>query len=639
MYGGHHGMQSPPMHIAPPPSADLMHGTQTSAPTTSPDAVHIRSYAGGMPLTTAFGTNLSTAAPVPVPVPLAPALAHFQHQTAPQISVPAPLAPAPQTAPMPISVVAQGSHTLNLDVSVSPAIVAMNPINSSTTPCAMGIANGNRKRAMAGGVGVNTIGASQKDVGISHQIVQMGLGVAGPEGRRIQGVRTSVMPSSTSSVTASSGTVGKSPIAAVPSHMLSRRSSLGIALPENLAPTPSPAPVPASSPMITKAATTGPSIGKGPAAGESFQSAAVAVTAEVLNGMNCKIKSLPPQRRHSSADPPLGGLHAALTANAISDKSSSNLDQQQQVSKKRKIVSVHGGIVVDARLGMKRSSSMPSVLSPQAFLDSILKTRGYSTASYCSLETGYYSKPTPHQKASYGIALVRAVRSSDAAKFASMLSSGLSRNPCNAFGESVVHMVCRRGDHKLLEVLLDHGATLQVSDDFGRTPLHDACWTAEPCFECVDLVLSRDVRLLRVLDCRGSSPLSYVRKEHWSDWIDFLESRKDLYWKKRDVSEHGEEGPPMLAGISPNGRPVPDPDDALDLERAKAVSAGTMSPEDATRRREGGILREKFPANTVGGDINRGSKGQSGAAATATDTVVIANRGLVATNHILSAAG
>ena len=94
-----------------------------------------------------------------------------------------------------------------------------------------------------------------------------------------------------------------------------------------------------------------------------------------------------------------------------------------------------------------------------------------------------------------------------------------------------MHMACRRGDSVLVKHLVALGASMQVSDDFGRTPLHDACWTPEPCFDVVIYLLQHDIRLLRLLDRRGSSPLAYVRNEHHPVWCAFFDSQKDNFWR------------------------------------------------------------------------------------------------------------
>ena len=96
----------------------------------------------------------------------------------------------------------------------------------------------------------------------------------------------------------------------------------------------------------------------------------------------------------------------------------------------------------------------------------------------------------------------------------------------------MIHMACRRGDYKVLRHLVEAGAELEVSDDFGRTPLHDACWTPEPCFDVVEYLLNRDVDMLRVLDTRGASPLSYIRGEHQPIWCAFFAYMADRWWVK-----------------------------------------------------------------------------------------------------------
>jgi len=71
-----------------------------------------------------------------------------------------------------------------------------------------------------------------------------------------------------------------------------------------------------------------------------------------------------------------------------------------------------------------------------------------------------------------------------------------------------------------------------VRDDFGRTPLHDACWTSLPRFELVRYILQKEPGLLHVKDVRGHVPLNYVRKEHWDVWCDFFLQNKELLLPK-----------------------------------------------------------------------------------------------------------
>merc|ERR1712072_1441988 len=171
--------------------------------------------------------------------------------------------------------------------------------------------------------------------------------------------------------------------------------------------------------------------------------------------------------------------------------------------------------------------------SPQDWLDDLLGSRGHSINKFCSLDSGYYSKPTEYQEASYGIKLVQLCRASDLKGARELMDCGLSFNPCNRFGESIIHMVCRRGNFELLQYFVMRGCCVQVCDDFGRTPLHDACWSSEPNFELVEFLLNIDLGLLRITDCRGATPLAYVKRENWDKWKNFFTSKKQRWWPEK----------------------------------------------------------------------------------------------------------
>merc|ERR1712232_134739 len=148
-----------------------------------------------------------------------------------------------------------------------------------------------------------------------------------------------------------------------------------------------------------------------------------------------------------------------------------------------------------------------------------------------------------------------------------MGSSGISPNPCNKYGESLVHTICRRCKPETLQVLLDAGTSLQVCDDYGLTPLHYACWRSEPCFKLIDIIASKDLNLFHMKDKRGDVPLSYIIKEHWNQWNKFLESKLDIWWPSLDST--GENGRAPLTNnleltrLPPNSRTIPDPKNAL----------------------------------------------------------------------------
>jgi hypothetical protein len=212
----------------------------------------------------------------------------------------------------------------------------------------------------------------------------------------------------------------------------------------------------------------------------------------------------------------------------------------------------------------------------------MLHSRNYHNTSVRTLKTAYYNSPTPLQEASYDSYLIELVRTNDTAKFRAVMNSGISPNPCNSFGESLLHLLCRRGNVELLQIMLDAGASVQVSDDYGRTPLHDAFWCAEPCTEMIELLLERDAQLLLMQDCRGAVPMSYIRKEHWNAWLQWLVVKKDTYWPKLTCKQSLNE----VALAQANTRPMPDPSNALSLELASMVASGKMSPVEARYMQE-----------------------------------------------------
>jgi hypothetical protein len=232
----------------------------------------------------------------------------------------------------------------------------------------------------------------------------------------------------------------------------------------------------------------------------------------------------------------------------------------------------------------KDQAQAPS-LSPQVYFDALIRSRGYSTRKYSCLQTAYSNEPTELQQKSYSIHLINLVREENVYDFERIICAGLSPNPCNQYGESLVHMVCRRGAAAFLKVLLENGCDVQVSDDMGRTPAHDACWAAKPCFGVVRMILERDPLMFQLTDCRGATPLTYVPKKDWAAWLQFLEYVKDDFWPQRDLKRDGEQQPPALTLVPPNSRPVPDPSNALSPSVAALVASGVLDPREAPLRK------------------------------------------------------
>ena len=111
----------------------------------------------------------------------------------------------------------------------------------------------------------------------------------------------------------------------------------------------------------------------------------------------------------------------------------------------------------------------------------MLQSRGYSIERYEVLQSGYYNTTTPAQQKSYHTYITNLVKDRKWDTLRSVFASGIiSSNPANAFGESLIHLICRLGEADALQIMISVGSDVQVSDDFGRTPMHDACWGKRP---------------------------------------------------------------------------------------------------------------------------------------------------------------
>ena len=170
-----------------------------------------------------------------------------------------------------------------------------------------------------------------------------------------------------------------------------------------------------------------------------------------------------------------------------------------------------------------------AIPAPVVFLHSLFQTtdigrRIIETPSRCS-----FQKPCQGDIDAYDLDTVRAIREGSVPKLRELLKEGKSFDACNRFGESLFHMACRRGNLPVIKFMVfEAHVRVESRDDFGRTPLHDACWTAKPNFDVMDLLLSAaPPELLLAEDVRGHSPFHYARKEHWEQWVNFLEERKE----------------------------------------------------------------------------------------------------------------
>jgi len=135
-------------------------------------------------------------------------------------------------------------------------------------------------------------------------------------------------------------------------------------------------------------------------------------------------------------------------------------------------------------------------------------------------------------------------------------SNGQHFRCSNRFGESLLHLACRRGRTDMVRFLVEEFTddnndsdndndsdnysdydydnseaarqALTIRDDCFKTPLHDACWTPSPNFELVELILKHCPEQVLMEDVRGNTPFDYVRKEDYKLWLGFLWQRRAL---------------------------------------------------------------------------------------------------------------
>jgi ankyrin repeat protein len=158
------------------------------------------------------------------------------------------------------------------------------------------------------------------------------------------------------------------------------------------------------------------------------------------------------------------------------------------------------------------------------------------TAQSYSAVTGFFHAPTQAEIDAYDHDVLAAVRTQNMDTLKQYHAAGRPLKCSNKFGESLLHMACRKGMLDVTTFLVkDAQVPFAVCDDYGRTPLHDACWAHTTNFELIDLILSECPDLLYIQDKRGNTPLSYLRKDKWAAWNQYLNSKPAEFFKPRTL--------------------------------------------------------------------------------------------------------
>ena len=167
---------------------------------------------------------------------------------------------------------------------------------------------------------------------------------------------------------------------------------------------------------------------------------------------------------------------------------------------------------------------------PAADVDEMDQDHAACSKSCGPLHETDFLAPTEEEIAAYSNDAISAVRTSDVDALRRIYyTQGQTLRCCNRFGESLLHVACRRSNVDVVSFLLNEAnVSPRIKDDYGRTPLHDACWRGNPEYDIVELLLSVEPRLAFVSDVRGHKPFNYARREHWGAWKDFLDQKRDL---------------------------------------------------------------------------------------------------------------
>jgi len=180
--------------------------------------------------------------------------------------------------------------------------------------------------------------------------------------------------------------------------------------------------------------------------------------------------------------------------------------------------------------------SCPLDTNPEVYVKQLFESSlGFTVAERPTLELSlsnsdkyFFPALTEDNLNGYEMDIITAIRDEDLVTLRALHSAGRSMSCSNRFGESLIHMACRRGFTSIVKFLVEEaGVPIRITDDGGRTPLHDTLWNRDCQYEIFNMLVERDPALLLVSDKRGHTPFAYARKEHWNNWLVHLSARKD----------------------------------------------------------------------------------------------------------------
>jgi hypothetical protein len=171
----------------------------------------------------------------------------------------------------------------------------------------------------------------------------------------------------------------------------------------------------------------------------------------------------------------------------------------------------------------------PSTEKPEDCLAAIFLAEGLDLYDFAPTDDSFL-KVTKEHIAGHTLEVTSAAREDNLVLLQKLHHEGKSLQCCNRYGESLVHIVCRRGSSDVLRFLIEEAkVSVTIRDDVGRNPMHDAAWTDKPNFDLVKVLMSEAPKLMFSKDTRGHSPLNYIPKQRWEAWCDFFKSNQEIF--------------------------------------------------------------------------------------------------------------
>jgi Ankyrin repeats (3 copies)/GAF domain len=144
----------------------------------------------------------------------------------------------------------------------------------------------------------------------------------------------------------------------------------------------------------------------------------------------------------------------------------------------------------------------------------------------------YFPPISEEQMARYSVNVVSMARNNDLDGIKALFAEhGRDALDCyNRFGEGLLTLACRRGFRDMVQFFMSDEVNLpvRVRDDYGRTPVHDACWNPAPLLEICEWIMEKDPSLFLLADKRGFTAFQYARQSDWQVWRQFLFDHADL---------------------------------------------------------------------------------------------------------------